>query len=176
MTPIYKIFIFSVFVVLSLNSYGQKKDTVIKEIRLWYKNINDDSSLKVIKLETGEITEENSDGGIELTGYFKDKELVKIHLWVGLSYGIRQFEYYFNKGNLFFVYEKEEDFGHKDDGSTTDKLTLGFEGRFYIDQNKFIDRKTKGRRLFDVPDFDINEILKDLASYKKLLNKRFEKM
>ena len=140
-----------------------------------YKNINDDSSLKVIKLETGEITEENPDGGIKLTGYFKDKELVKIHLWVGLSYGIRQFEYYFKKGNLIFVYEKEEDFGHKDDGSTTNKLTQGFEGRFYFDQNKLIDRKTKGGRLFGESDSDIHETLNDLAPYKKLLTKRFEK-
>lgn len=160
-------------ILFSSISCAQTKDSLIKNIRQVYNSINSDKSLKIVKLEDEEEFLGNiTDGGGSLTGYFKGNEILKIHIWIGLSYGVSQFEYYFDNGKLFFVYEKEEDFARKGDNASLDytKLNWAFEGRYYIDQTKGIEQKIIGKRLMDASEFDIKETLKDLMSYKKLLN------
>ena len=176
MTSNFKISIFIGFVILSFNCFGQSKDSVLKDIKTWYKSINDDSSLKVIKLENDEVTEENTDGGIELKGYFKDKELVKIQLSVGLSNCLQQFGYYFKNGKLFFIYETEDDYPSNKDGTLNyNKLANAFQGRFYFQNNLIIDKIVKGSKRSGTPSIDIKETLNDLKTYKQLLIKKFNK-
>src|SRR5476651_1069070 len=89
-------------------SYGQSKGEIIRAIKDDFKKINQDKGLKVIKYEDN--TGERTDGGSEITGYFKGDTLYKIKSWIGFSFGVRQSEYYFKKGRLFFVYDEEKDF------------------------------------------------------------------
>jgi len=115
--------------------HGKEKDSVIKNIKNLYKQINSGSTLKTVKLENKQFLPQMTDGGGFLTGYFKGEQLLKIHVWVGLSYGVRQLEYYFNNnGQLFFVYETEEDYPDKNNNGSLDytKLYLAFEGRCYF--------------------------------------------
>src|ERR1044072_821046 len=76
--------------------FSQSKDPIISNIRKQIQSINQDSSLKVIKLENEEFMGENiGDGGGELRGYFKGKEIRKVYTWFGVSNGIEVVEYYY---------------------------------------------------------------------------------
>jgi len=158
--------------------HGQEKDSVIKNIRKLYKRINTDGALKTVKLENEEFLPQITDGGGSLTGYFKGKQLLKIHVWVGLSYGVRQFEYYFDdNGYLCFVYETEEDCPDKNNTGSLDytKLNLAFEGRYYLDRGVEIEMKTNGKRRFNPPPESVKSLSTDIKSYTNLLTSQLKK-
>ena len=105
--------LFFVFVLAFFSpflSYSQNKDAIIKNIRASFQAINSDPALKIVKLENEDFMKEATDAGGSLTGYFKGDNLLKIKLWIGLSNCVRQFEYYFKDGHVFFIYETEDDF------------------------------------------------------------------
>ena len=109
-----------------------------------------------------------TEGGGELTGYFKTGQIKKIVERIGLSYCVRTFEYYFWDGQLIFVYAKEEDFPYIDSTGTLDytKLELAFEGRYYFDNGKIIETKMTGqKRVADDKETDIEKEL--LATAKQ---------
>src|ERR1700761_3449423 len=114
-----------------------------------------------------------TDGGGSLTGYFKNDTINKIKVWIGLSYGIKQYEYYFKNGQLFFVYEKDENFSHNDNNGSFDytKLNFAFEGRYYINNGQMIDVKTKGQKPFEKKSNNqfIKEFIADSKLYTRLL-------
>jgi hypothetical protein len=158
--------------------YGQKKDFVVKNIRRLYKQINSDSTLKTVKFENEEFLHQMTDGGGSLTGFFKDYKICKIHVWLGLSFGVRQYYYYFkNNGQLFFTYETEEDYPHNNDTGSLDytKLNLAFEGKYYFDEGKIIAVKNKGQRRYGPPSDFIKDMVSDGTSYAILLKSHMKK-
>jgi hypothetical protein len=125
------------------------KEQRIQHIRQVFQRINSDHSLKVVSLDQDEFSEETTDGGAELKGYFKGDSLCKMTLWVGLSYGALVTDYYFDRGSIVFIYEVQMHFPHSDTSTDFGKLQTNFEGRYYLKSGKLIDRIVKGKLLFD---------------------------
>jgi len=177
MIPVCKLCISVALIFFQISDgYGQKRDSIIRDIQESFRKINNDRTLKIIKLENEEFLPQATDGGCSLTGYFKGDTVYKMKVWIGLSYGIKQFEYYFKNGNLFFIYEKEEDFPYDEKEGTLvyTKVKLAFEGRYYLNRGKIIDVKKRGEKRLDA---NYSAFLKDLIaeskSYEKLLRNRF---
>jgi hypothetical protein len=159
---------------------GQTKEAIISNIRESFQKINTDQGLKTVELEGEEfLPDEAPDGGCSLKGYFKGDTLCKMHVWVGISYCVRQYDYYLKNGMPFFIYETEQDYPVDTVKETMDhtKLTLVFEGRYYLDKRKVIDIKIKGRKRMDeAPSAaSINELVSDVGPYSKLLQARWKK-
>lgn len=170
--PMPRLFIITVFIFSGIcNSYCQSKDELVANIRKLYLEINDDHSLKKVILQNENFLPDATDGGCSLTGYFKENKICKMDVWVGLSYGVQQFHYYFENRKLIFVYETEENFPPVGNQGTLDytKLKLAFEGRYYFSDGKVIDIKNKGQHRFgEEPDL-IKQMVDDANSYSKLL-------
>jgi len=150
--------------------YGQSNEEKIRAIRQEFQKINGDSSLQSITLDDPEdFLGHGTDGGGELTGYFRKDSIRKIVIAVGLSYGEIADEYYFRNGRLIFVYETEKHFPYDDSsGINHEKLNLAFEGRYYFDKNKLISKIEKGSRRF-AGKKDAQQFLAEAAEYVKLL-------
>jgi len=151
--PIVYRFSFSIALMISsiFISYGQSKEAKIKDIRSLFQKINSDNTLKVIKLENEDIPGPALDNGQSLTAFYKGNTIYKIQAWVGLSYAIREYEFYLKDSQVFFVYEKESDFPSNEAKATLDhsKTVVAFEARYYLYQNKIIDVKSKGKKRFE---------------------------
>jgi hypothetical protein len=157
-----------------LPSYGQTRTDKIKSIRQWVQYINRDSHYKTLTLTNEEFIEETTDGGSELTGYFKGDTICKINEWIGLSYGIIQTEYYFKNRKLIFVYETEKHFPVIDSTQQIDntKSELAFEGRYYFDNEKTIQVLTKGKRRWESKHDIPSDLLADSKRYSTLLKSK----
>lgn len=153
---------------------GQGNDPIIKDIREAVQKINIDKSLKSVKLENEQISNDIPDGGCSLTGYFKGKVICKMDFWVGLSYCIRQYSLYLNKkGAPVFIYETEQDFPeNKKGGLDYDKIIPVFEARYYLQNGKTIDIRLKGKKRLGLklPSQEIADLLSNVKLYKKLLS------
>ena len=158
---------------LFLQAGAQSKAVLIAAIRKDFQAINADQTLSKKTLSDEQFLENQPDGGGELTGYYKNDTIVKIVEWIGLSYGNRTREFYFKKGQLFFVYEKFESFVIKD--STEGEIdhssvTTTFEGRYYFNKDKLIDQKILGKRTFDEGSATvIKQLVAAAKENKKLL-------
>ena len=91
------------------------------------------------------------DGGGKLTGFYKDKSIKKILLWLGLSNGIETKKYYFKDDQLIFVYERFKTFGYEEKKGQMDydKTITTFEGRYYFQNQKLISKSVKGENRHD---------------------------
>ncbi|MEO6980997.1 MAG: hypothetical protein ABI113_21555 [Mucilaginibacter sp.] len=154
--------------------YGQTKDVAIKSIRETVRKINIDKTLKTVKLENEQITDQMPDGGCSLTGYIKGSTICKMDFWAGFSNCIRQYSLYLNnKGEPVFIYETERDFPkNKQGGLDYNKTVPAFEGRYYLQNGKTIDVKLKGKKRMGENPLakDISDLLSNVESYKKLLS------
>jgi hypothetical protein len=128
--------------------YGQTGEGKINVIRERFQIINQYESYETKKLINEQFLKQMTDGGGELTGYFKDGEISKIVERVGISFCIRIFEYYFWDGKLIFVYELEIDPLYNDSTGTLDwnNQKIVFEGRYYFDNDKLIESKIIGQK------------------------------
>jgi hypothetical protein len=145
---------FTCMLLMASFIYGQTKEDQIRQIRTLYSKINSDHSLKTIVLNNADfLPDETPDGGCSLTGYYKNDTLYKMSVWIGLSYCIRQYDYYFDNGKPFLVFETEKDFAANTEGRLVyTKLNTGFEGRYYFNGEKIIDIKLKGvKRMDEMP-------------------------
>jgi hypothetical protein len=163
--------------VLTCNarSYSQPdKDTIIKNIRQVFQQINGDKTLRTITLAEPEFLgkEVALDGGAELKGYFKNDTLCRMVLEFGLSYAMRKYDYYFSKGRVIFIYERELDYPEKKDGMLDyEKLVPAFEGRYYYDNNKLIRTYFKGKKRAEgnTPAQYVKDLPVDVKKYIRLL-------
>ncbi|HET6769061.1 MAG TPA: hypothetical protein VFH08_16735 [Chitinophagaceae bacterium] len=156
----FAIFILSSFIpatALFAQDISEKYPDVIKRV----KSINSDSSLTKIVLTNEEFMPQVTDGGGELIGYFKKQEIQKITRTIGLSYGIKTYDYYFSYGRLLFIYETLYGFATKDTLGTLDynKTELNFIGRYYFKKDKLIDNETTGHNRFERDDVDMEKVL-----------------
>ena len=138
------------------------------------KSINKDTSFEKIILENEEFMPQMTDGGGELTGYFKKGKIQKITRWIGLSYGIEKYDYYFDNGQLVFIYEILDGFLF-DSLQRTDhtKTEVNFIGRYYFKNKKLVDSETTGHNRFDNEENDEETIL--LKETDENLNKLLQK-
>jgi len=166
-----KKFVFPLLLLFCLAGYGQTKDEIINNIRTDFQSINRDTTLKKILVEDEDFMEQATDGGGELTGYFKNKSLVKIVEWIGLSFGNRTREFYLKENKLFFVYEKFQFFLETDSGLNHEKFGSWCEARYYFNNEKLISKKITGKyKIADAPS--AAELLTQKKDYLKLLNKK----
>ena len=152
--PAKHIFLFFLGTVILIVSFAQTKDEQIKLVRKKFETINKDTTLKKVVLENEEFLSNMTDGGGKLTGFYKNQEIKKIYEWIGLSNGISIKEFYFDKGQLIFVYEKFDSFVFDDKKNEFDltKTKTIFEGRYYFSNKKLFSRSTKGDKSLAAQD------------------------
>jgi|SRR5688572_812681 len=139
-------FLFFLGTFFFIDSFAQTKDEQIKLIRKKFEIINKDTTFKKVVLENEEFLEEMTDHGGKLVGYYKIGEIKKIYEWIGLSNGINIREFYFDNGQLIFVYEIFDSFVFDDKKGEFDlsKTKTIFEGRYYFSNEKLFNTSTKG--------------------------------
>ena len=162
--------------LISINSpsLGQSSNEDITRIRQTFSKINTDPHLKMVVLEAEDFLDQSPDGGASLTGYFSKGDLVKITEWIGLSYGIRQTDFYYDSANLIFCFVSEKHFQTTKTEVDYTKTTLVFEGRYYYKNDNLIQKKRTGSGFWD----KTNEatIIPDSKVYSKLLIKKRDKV
>lgn len=161
-------------VSLTINCFGQS-DERINSIRKIVEQLNKDTTYTTKTLDNEQWMEHTTDGGGQLTGYFKNGQLVKVVKWVGLSSCVTNFEYYLQNNSLIFVYGQEKVVQYVDSIASFDwsKQTLGMECRFYFDNGKLIQSKfTEQTRCSNPPsDTQAPDLLADSKRYLTLLKK-----
>ena len=163
---------FTLLVIIQ-GSFAQDKNQIIKEIRKEYVRINVLAEIHKISLDADEFLDEMPDGGAALTGYFRKDTLLKMEEWIGLSYGNQTREFYFRNDQLFFVYEKFEAFVQTASGLDHSKVKKSFEGRYYFDNNKLIQKLTEGKKPLDGGDNDIiSELHEEARSNSQILKEK----
>ena len=169
------IFLFFLGTVILIVSFAQTKDEQIKLIRKKFETINKDTTLKKVELENEEFLSNMTDGGGKLTGFYKNKEIKKIYEWIGLSNGISIKEFYFDKEQLIFVYEKFDSFVFDDKRNEFDltKTKIVFQGRYYFSNKKLFNESTKGDKSLAAQDESTEKGLLERADDNmRLLNKK----
>ena len=169
------IFFFFLSLFFFVISFAQTKDEQIKLIRKKFEIINKDTTLRKVTLENEEFLTNMTDGGGELTGFYKNKEVKKIHEWIGLSNGISIKEFYFDKGQLIFVYEKFDSFVFDDKKNEFDltKTKTIFEGRYYFSNKNLFSESTKGDKSLAAQDKSTGKsLLKSADDNMRSLNKK----
>jgi hypothetical protein len=169
------IFSFFLGVLFFFVSFAQTKDEQIKSIRKKFEIINRDTTLRKVALENEEFLTNMTDGGGELTGFYKNKEVKKIYEWIGLSNGISTKEFYFDKEQLIFVYEKFDSFVFDDKKHEFDltKIKTIFEGRYYFNNEKLFSKSTKGNKALAAQgESSGKSLLESADDNMRLLNKK----
>jgi len=115
------------------------------------------------------------DNGADVRGYFKKDTLYKLYMSMGPSFGLKDYEYYYDRGEIVFIYEKDQHFPPKKDGGLDhEKLVVGFEGRFYFNKGKLIAKVVKRYDDFmaqEINDAYVDYLLVDVAAYVEALRK-----
>ena len=137
-------------------TFAQSKEENIKSIRAEFQAINNDSTLKTVRLDNEEFMEQVPDNGASLTGFYKDGKIRKVVEWFGISWGVSITEFYFKEDRLIFVYRL-----YKSYGQDTIKMSLDYsrfdvvaEARYYFDNKHLISSITKGQHPFDEDTFN----------------------
>ncbi|MCI0619490.1 hypothetical protein L0Y40_00425 [Candidatus Wolfebacteria bacterium] len=89
-----------------------------------------------------------TDNGQELAGYFKDGQVYKITYSLGLSYAVKKYLYYFDDGDLVFVYEEENNYPYVEEKGGLDygRLEFAFGAVYFFQEEKLVMRRFKGER------------------------------
>lgn len=153
---------------------GQEKSKIINDIRKEFTTINSDSTLTEVVLNNEEFLDHATDGGGQLTGFYKGGQLRKIVRWTGLSNGNEIIEFYFINNKLIFVYEQFNAFiyDQKKEILHQDTTERTFEGRYYFSKEKLINQITTGHNRFGDDSVDPEKtLLTEADENKKLLNR-----
>ncbi|MES2277465.1 MAG: hypothetical protein V4592_15685 [Bacteroidota bacterium] len=167
--------IFLFILILSFTAFSQINTDRIAHIRSVFQNINTDKTFKKVVLDNDKLSKIDpdyhyTDGGQELTGYFKSNQLTKVTYSVGLSFGIKTFDFYFEEQKVIFIYECQQSFVPNEKTNALDytKLKTTFEGRYYIDQNKVIHKVEKGNLMGEKAEA-INLQKSDMPKFSRML-------
>lgn len=167
-------YILTLVLTLSISSvWGQNNIVLTEIIQRVVKGINNDTSLKSFELDNDYFINEGnvSDGGISLTGYSKNGDILKIVSWIGLSMGNEIIEFYYKSGKLIFVYEEFHSFVFDEvkDEHRHDTVEISFKGRYYFNKNKLIDYVTTGHNRFENDTIDPEQTLLKESEANRLL-------
>ena len=118
----------------SSSLYAQKENPEIKKIDANITTIDKSKGLAVKILRDREISEEATDGGMTLTGYYKNDTLLRMHFWVALFDGIWDCNYYYQNNALIYANEKNKAYVVDSAKQTIDynHTNLKTENRFYF--------------------------------------------
>jgi len=160
------------FFIFATLLFGQTENKV-EQIRKTVEHINRDTLYTIETLDNEQWMEHMTDGGGQLTGYFKNGQLVKIVERIGLSSCTSLYEYYLQDNVLLFVYGQEKVFAYEESTGSFDYTNqkTGMECRFYFDKSKLIQSKFTGQtRCSDPPsDTQAADLLADSKRYAALL-------
>lgn len=164
--------IFSLFCSLTFAQQNQPK---INKIKQEVGQINKGKNYTTKRLEDEEFLEHMTDNGGSLTGYFKNKQLVKIDEEIGLSSCEIHTTYYLKNNQLIFVYVAgyEAQYDKRLGGPGENNMEkLVMECRFYFDNGKIIKSMLKGTsRCSGQPlESDAKTHQEDCLKYIKLLS------
>ena len=160
--------------------FSAQSPTKVEQIRQTFKVINSEKNYTLKILDNDYFTDvknQVTDNGQELKGYYKKGKLKKMVYYVGLSYGIRIYEFYYSNNSLIFVFLKQSKYVYPDHSSEKSnrednvKLTPVFEGRYYFDQSKLFKTKETGKEMFirDENQSKQTELLEYSTSFRKEL-------
>lgn len=124
-------------------------------------DIHLDTSLKSVTLQNEEFLKNMTDGGGELTGFYKGKKVYRIYQSVGISYGVYITEYYFWKNRLMFVRDKFNSYVYNDSLGTFDytKINTTYSGSYYFKDQKLIHQTSSGHNRFEGDSIDVEKTL-----------------
>jgi hypothetical protein len=150
-----------ILLFISSLAHGQDISGKYPELIERVKSINGDTSLIKVVLTNEEFMKNPTDGGGELTGYFRGPEIKKIRREIGLSYGLEVYDYYFHNGKLIFVYEVLNGFLFDEEKEMLDHsmTEVNFIGRYYFKDGKLFDSETTGHNRFEDDSLDIEKTL-----------------
>ena len=174
---LHKLIMLTFFSVFSLtNSFGQskpqEKNSVISSIRQMVRQINNYKNYEVVTIDDSEdFLGHGTDNGGTLKGYYKGASLKKIVEWVGLSNRVVQNEYYFNKGNLVFVYSTDKRCKANDKTGEIDcsKFEKAVKNLYYFSNGKLINAILSDKEHEKTKQQDATDFLTSSNHYLKLL-------
>ena len=161
--------------------FGQAAEK-IATVRKKVETINTEKSYQIKKLDNDyfvNVKNEVTDGGQELSGYYKNGKLKKLVYSIGLSYGMKTLEYFFSDDALIFVFEKQSQFAAIKDQSNQvtglyqTKLESVYTGRYYFENAKLFSIKKTGKEIFGKVDKKSKEaeLLEDSRVFRFELQK-----
>lgn len=108
--------------------------------------INSDAGYTTKTLNTEDFLDPKSGQSGQLIGYFKNGQLIKMHVRIAFPTCIRADKYYLQGGNLILFYRQERAFQYNEDTKTYDAShpTTALECRYYFNDNKLIKTDSKG--------------------------------
>lgn len=136
-------------------------------VRIRKANLIDLSSSYEEKILTNEEFLDNmTDGGGELKAYYSKDQIDKISLWLGLSYGISTYDYYFENEKLFYIHETFKQFEYIDSTGSFNysKTEQTFTGRYYFMNDVLYDYETTGHNRFESDEIDPEQVLIEEAN------------
>lgn len=152
-----------------------RPDDKVGSIRKTVEEINRDTTYQKKTLDNDQFLEQMTDGGGQLTGYFKNGKLVKVVERIGLSSCVSIYEYYLQNDLVIFVYGQEKVFPYDNETGLFDyqNQILGMECRFYFEKAKLIGSKFDGQtRCANEPsDSQASDLLASCKRYSGLLKK-----
>lgn len=145
------------------NSFAQDKDEITNDIRGKMEDIHLDTALKSVTLQNGEFLQNMTDGGGELTGFYKGKKIYRIYRSVGISNGVYTTEFYYWKNRLMYVRDQFNSYVYNDSLGTFDytKINPTFNGYYYFKDEKLIDHRSIGHNRFEGDDVNVEKELLD---------------
>lgn len=132
------------------NVYSQDTKALIENIKEEIESIHLDTALKSVTLQNEEFLQNMTDGGGELTGFYKGKQIYRIYRSIGISYGVGLSEFYYRKNKLIFIREKFNSYVYDSLSQNFDytKLNTTYSGKFYFSNGNLIDSIVTGNRFF----------------------------
>jgi hypothetical protein len=128
---------------------------IVEKIIEQVDNINKEKDFRKVTLRNEEFMENMTDGGGEMTGFYKNGVISKVYQRIGVSYGIYFIEYYYEDNMLIFVTEKFDQYAYDSlnsiDYSKTENI---LKGLYYFDSGKVIYSTSTGHDRFEEDNSD----------------------
>lgn len=163
-----------VILISVFNSYSQDFSAKLSALEKITEDINASlPSCKQIKLENNEVFKQITDGGAELIGYFRNHQIQKIELSIGLSHGIREFQFFYENSELIYVKEVLRQYIWDDSKGVFDysKTERTFRGDYIFKEG--FDLITLGHNRFEDDELDPELTLKEESQrYRKKLESK----
>lgn len=162
--------------ILSLSIQGQDLIDRYPEIQTEIKKVDEDASLKSIKLENGEFLEQMTDGGGELKGlYDLTGSIRKIEVIMFISHGVQEYLFYLKDELPILIVDRFKQFAWNEETSTFDHSQFdgGFHGTYIFRDGHLIDQISLGHNRFEDDQIDIEEtFISEFKGYLEKVKKR----
>ncbi len=112
--------------------------------------------------------------GAELIGYYQNKKLVLCHLSVGMSFGIKDYHFFYKNDSLIFVNEILNGYQLTADGGMNyDSFDIHFDGKYYFQNDSLIDLISLGHNRFEDDSIDIQKtLLEEAYKYQAIVEQQ----